>query len=72
MHHGEEGHAETDHLTLRNIVETYPDNVDVVWRYARVCHKYSDCITDSNMKKNIILAGTYNFTLIYVYILMCI
>lgn len=57
VHHGEEGHAETDHLTLRNIVETYPDNVDVVWRYARVCHKYSDCITDSNMKKNIILAG---------------
>ncbi|XP_029164174.1 regulator of microtubule dynamics protein 1-like [Nylanderia fulva] len=57
VHHHQEGHEEDDYLELRNYTDSYPDNVDVVWRYARSCYKYSNCIPDPNAKKNIICAG---------------
>jgi len=57
MHHQQEGYEESDYVELRNFVETYPGDVDIVWRYARICYKYSNCVTDPNVKKDIILAG---------------
>lgn len=56
-HHHQEGYEEYDYLELRNYTDSYPDNIDVVWRYARSCYKYSNCVTDSNEKKSIICAG---------------
>ncbi|TGZ54014.1 Uncharacterized protein DBV15_00293 [Temnothorax longispinosus] len=56
-HHQRDGHEEDDYLELRNLVDTYPDSVDVVWRYARSCYKYSNCTTDANVRKAVICAG---------------
>lgn len=56
-HHQQGGHEEADNLQLRGLVDTYPDNVDVVWRYARSCYKYSNCTTDANVRKAVICAG---------------
>ncbi|XP_026824164.1 regulator of microtubule dynamics protein 1 [Ooceraea biroi] len=57
VHYHQEGHEENDHFELHNLAGTYPDNVDIVWRYARICYKYSNCIADPNVRKDIILAG---------------
>jgi len=57
VHYQQEGYEESDYVELCNFVETYPSNVDVVWRYARICYKYANFITDPNIKKDIILAG---------------
>lgn len=35
----------------------YPDSIDIVWRYARSCYKYSNCTTDVNVRKAVICAG---------------
>ncbi|XP_011701521.1 PREDICTED: regulator of microtubule dynamics protein 2-like [Wasmannia auropunctata] len=52
------GHEEDDYLELRGLVDMYPDNVDIVWRYARSCYKYSNCTTtDANVRKAVICAG---------------
>ncbi|EZA56809.1 Regulator of microtubule dynamics protein [Ooceraea biroi] len=56
VHYHQEGHEENDHFELHNLAGTYPDNVDIVWRYARICYKYSNCIADPNVRKDIILA----------------
>lgn len=56
-HHQQGGYEEDDYFKLRNLVKTYPDSVDVVWRYARSCYKYSNCTTDVNVRKAVICAG---------------
>ncbi|XP_011642246.1 regulator of microtubule dynamics protein 1-like [Pogonomyrmex barbatus] len=56
-HYQQSGYEEDDYLELRNLVDTYPDHVDVVWRYARSCYKYSTCTTDADVRKSVISAG---------------
>ncbi|XP_011871321.1 PREDICTED: regulator of microtubule dynamics protein 1-like [Vollenhovia emeryi] len=55
--HQQGGREEDDYLQLRSLIDTYPDSVDVVWRFARSCYKYSNCTTDANVRKAVICAG---------------
>ncbi|XP_020299524.1 regulator of microtubule dynamics protein 2-like isoform X2 [Pseudomyrmex gracilis] len=57
IHYQQREFAEEDYIALNNLADTYPDNVDVIWRYARSCYKYLNCITDLNAKKATIGAG---------------
>ncbi|XP_050450034.1 regulator of microtubule dynamics protein 1-like [Cataglyphis hispanica] len=57
IHHHHEGYEEDDYFKLQSFTESYPNNVNVIWRYARSCYKYSNYITDPNAKKVTICAG---------------
>ncbi|KAL0112736.1 hypothetical protein PUN28_012185 [Cardiocondyla obscurior] len=56
-HYQQDGCEEDNYVQLRNLVDTYPNNVDIVWRYARSCYAYFNCIADPSAKQAIICAG---------------
>jgi len=39
----------------------YPNSVDIVWRYARSCYKYSNCTTVVNVRQAVVCAGITNY-----------
>ncbi|XP_012224815.1 regulator of microtubule dynamics protein 1-like [Linepithema humile] len=58
LHYQQDGYEKDDYFELRNLADTYPDNVDVIWRYARSCYKYSEyCTTDPDVQKAALDAG---------------
>lgn len=57
LHNEQEGYEEDHYVELQNLADIYPDNVDIIWRYARSCYKYSNCTTDLDVKKATILDG---------------
>lgn len=44
---------------LRTLADSHRDDVEVIWRFARACYEYAETITDTNLKRMIILEGKY-------------
>lgn len=66
--HFEEEHQKDIYLELQNFVNTYPDSVDIAWRFARCCFKHSNDIIDQTVKETILLEGTEFVTTFYAYL----
>ncbi|XP_046419606.1 regulator of microtubule dynamics protein 1-like isoform X1 [Neodiprion fabricii] len=43
--------------TLRNLLVKYPDNIEVIWRLARACHRCSTNATETSKKLALIVEG---------------
>ncbi|XP_076249727.1 regulator of microtubule dynamics protein 1 [Calliopsis andreniformis] len=42
---------------LQSMARSQPDNVDVIWRFAKACYDYAETIDDPDLKRTIILEG---------------
>nr|XP_033327766.1 regulator of microtubule dynamics protein 2-like isoform X1 [Megalopta genalis] len=42
---------------LQTLVKSHYDNVNVVWRFAKICYKYAEATDNSDTRKNIIREG---------------
>ncbi|XP_014485234.1 PREDICTED: regulator of microtubule dynamics protein 2-like [Dinoponera quadriceps] len=45
------------YLELQNLVNTYPNNIDIAWRFAKSCFKHSNDMDDQVVKGTILLEG---------------
>ncbi|XP_076749286.1 regulator of microtubule dynamics protein 1 [Xylocopa sonorina] len=45
------------YVKLQTLVKSHPDNVEVVWRFARASYNHAERQTDKNIKRTIILEG---------------
>ncbi|XP_078041298.1 regulator of microtubule dynamics protein 1 [Augochlora pura] len=45
------------YFKLQSLVKSHYDNVNVVWRFARICYDYAEDTDDSDVRKNVIREG---------------
>lgn len=51
-------------------MKSHPDNVEVVWRFAKASYHYAEAQTDKNVKRLIIFEGIFTFLNKYFYLLL--
>lgn len=47
------------YFKLKSLVNSYPNDVDIVWRLARSCHDCSNNATESEIQREFIFEGDF-------------
>ncbi|KAG7204893.1 hypothetical protein KM043_005291 [Ampulex compressa] len=53
----EEEYGEKEYLKLQSLLNQYPDNVNVIWRFARSCYNYTVFLSDAELKQKLLCEG---------------
>lgn len=54
---GDEDDVRSALRTLRDLFTQYPEHTGVYWRFAKACHRLSECISDTKEKWKLIDEG---------------